>query len=132
MEQEFIQNQEIHRPREEQNDVKDSPTFVSTYSNFHEQSERAKVDDLRGTPMTVGSLEEIIDDNHAIISSSMGPEYYVSIMSFVNKDLLEPGSSVLLHNKVGSSDVYKADFKVILLVRSCRLWAFCLMMRIPW
>lgn len=101
MEQEFIQNQEIHRPREEQNDV-NSPTFVSTYSNerFHEQSERAKVDDLRGTPMTVGSLEEIIDDNHAIISSSMGPEYYVSIMSFVNKDLLEPGSSVLLHNKV--------------------------------
>mmetsp|Transcript_32093 Transcript_32093/g.46259 ORF Transcript_32093/g.46259 Transcript_32093/m.46259 type:complete len:427 (+) Transcript_32093:23-1303(+) len=85
MEQEFIQNQEIHRPREEQND-----------------SERAKVDDLRGTPMTVGSLEEMIDDNHAIISSSMGPEYYVSIMSFVNKDLLEPGSSVLLHNKIMS------------------------------
>eukprot|EP01036_Dinobryon_divergens_P022462 gene22462-30719_t len=85
MEQEFIQNQEIHRPREEQND-----------------SERAKVDDLRGTPMTVGSLEEMIDDNHAIVSSSMGPEYYVNIMSFVNKDLLEPGSSVLLHNKIMS------------------------------
>lgn len=50
--------------------------------------------------MTVGSLEEMIDDNHAIVSSSMGPEYYVNIMSFVNKDLLEPGSSVLLHNKV--------------------------------
>ena len=49
--------------------------------------------------MTVGSLEEMIDDNHAIVSSSMGPEYYVNIMSFVNKDLLEPGSSVLLHNK---------------------------------
>ena len=52
--------------------------------------------------MTVGSLEEMIDDNHAIVSSSMGPEYYVSIMSFVNKDLLEPGSSVLLHNKARS------------------------------
>lgn len=50
--------------------------------------------------MTVGTLEEIIDDNHAIVSSSMGPEYYVSIMSFVNQDLLEIGSSVLLHNKV--------------------------------
>lgn len=57
------------------------------------------MDDLRGTPMSVGTLEEIIDDNHAIVSSSMGPEYYVSIMSFVNQDLLEPGSAVLLHNK---------------------------------
>jgi len=49
--------------------------------------------------MHVGSLEEIIDDNHAIISSSVGPEYYVTIMSFVDKDQLEPGCSVLLHNK---------------------------------
>ena len=64
------------------------------------QSERAKVEDIRGTPMMVGTLEELIDDNHAIISSSMGPEYYVSIMSFVNQDLLEPGCTVLLHHKV--------------------------------
>ena len=50
--------------------------------------------------MSVGTLEEMIDDNHAIVTSSMGPEYYVTIMSFVNQDLLEPGCSVLLHNKV--------------------------------
>mmetsp|Transcript_16244 Transcript_16244/g.67224 ORF Transcript_16244/g.67224 Transcript_16244/m.67224 type:complete len:174 (+) Transcript_16244:628-1149(+) len=50
--------------------------------------------------MGVGSLEEIIDDNHAIVSSAVGAEYYVSICSFVDKDSLEPGSSVLLHNKV--------------------------------
>jgi 26S proteasome regulatory subunit T2 len=64
------------------------------------QEERAKVDDLRGTPMGVGTLEEMIDDNHAIVSSSVGPEYYVNILSFVDRDLLEPGSSVLTHNKV--------------------------------
>jgi len=85
MEQEFIQNQEIRRPREE-----------------NDESERAKVDDLRGTPLSVGTLEEMIDDNHCIVSSSMGPEYYVNIMSFVNQDILETGSSVLLHNKVMS------------------------------
>lgn len=85
MEEEFIRNQEILKPREEQN-----------------ESERAKVDDIRGTPMSVGNLEEMIDDNHAIVSSSMGPEYYVTVMSFVNQDSLEPGSSVLLHNKVQS------------------------------
>lgn len=85
MEQEFIQNQEVHRPRKD-----------------GEDTERAKVDDLRGSPMGVGTLEEMIDDNHAIVSSAMGPEYYVTVMSFVNQDLLEPGSSVLLHNKVMS------------------------------
>merc|ERR1711881_379628 len=42
------------------------------------EEERSKVDDLRGTPMSVGSLEEIIDD----------------------KDQLEPGCSVLLNHKV--------------------------------
>jgi 26S proteasome regulatory subunit T2 len=55
---------------------------------------------LRGTPMGIGTLEEIIDDNHAIVSSSVGPEYYVSILSIVDKDQLEPGCSVLTHNKV--------------------------------
>jgi len=83
MEEEFINNQERLKPTEEKT-----------------QEERSKVDDIRGSPMGVGSLEEIIDDNHAIVSSSVGPEYYVSIMSFVDKDQLEPGCSVLLHNKV--------------------------------
>ncbi|KAJ1477234.1 hypothetical protein T484DRAFT_1822109 [Baffinella frigidus] len=82
MEEEFIQNQERLKPQEEKS-----------------QEERQKVDDLRGTPMGVGNLEEMIDDNHAIVSSSVGPEYYVNIMSFVDRDLLEPGCSVLTHNK---------------------------------
>lgn len=50
--------------------------------------------------MGVGTLEEIVDDNHAIVSSAVGPEYYVNIMSFVDKDQIEPGTTVLLHNKV--------------------------------
>lgn len=85
MEQEFIQNQEVLKPKQEK-----------------DEEERSKVDDLRGTPMSVGTLEEMIDDNHAIVSSSVGPEYYVGVMSFVNQDMLEPGCSVLLHNKVMS------------------------------
>ena len=48
---------------------------------------------VTGTPMSVGSLEEIIDDNHAIVSTSVGSEHYVSILSFVDKDQLEPGSN---------------------------------------
>lgn len=50
--------------------------------------------------MAVGSLEEIIDENHAIVSTSVGSEHYVSIYSFVDKDQLEPGCTVLMNHKV--------------------------------
>ena len=50
--------------------------------------------------MSVGMLEEIIEGNHAIVSTSVGSEYYISILYFVDKDLLEPGCSVLLSHKV--------------------------------
>ncbi|CAG5124138.1 unnamed protein product, partial [Candidula unifasciata] len=100
MEEEFIKNQERLKPQEEK----------------HEE-ERSKVDELRGSPMSVGTLEEIIDDNHAIVSTSVGSEHYVKyimstncftvgiehyleILSFVDKDQLEPGCSVLLNHKV--------------------------------
>merc|ERR1711962_505073 len=79
----FIRNQERLKPQEEK-----------------QEEERSRVDDLRGTPMSVGTLEEIIDDNHAIVSTSVGSEHYVSILSFVDKDQLEPGCSVLLNHKV--------------------------------
>lgn len=52
MEEEFIRNQERLKPQEER-----------------QEEERVKVDELRGTPMAVGSLEEIIDDQHAIVST---------------------------------------------------------------
>merc|ERR1712159_391737 len=83
MEEEFVKNQEALKPHEEK-----------------QEEERNKLDELRGTPMGVGTLEEMIDDNHCIVSSSVGPEFYVNILSFVDKDNLEPGSSILMHNKV--------------------------------
>lgn len=48
---------------------------------------------------SIGTLEEFVDENHAIVSGNMGPEYYVCIYSFVDKDQLEPNSSILLHSK---------------------------------
>uniref|UniRef100_A0A2R9BHA0 AAA+ ATPase domain-containing protein n=1 Tax=Pan paniscus TaxID=9597 RepID=A0A2R9BHA0_PANPA len=41
-----------------------------------------------------------IDDSHAIVSTSVGSEHYINILSFVDKDLLETGCSVLLNHKV--------------------------------
>ncbi len=82
LEEEFIVNQEQLKPLAEK-----------------KEQERAQVDELRGMPMYVGGLEEIVDENHAIVSVSSGPEYYVGITSFVDKDQLEPGSTLLLHQK---------------------------------
>jgi 26S proteasome regulatory subunit T2 len=82
MEEEFISNMDLKKPREEK-----------------QQEERTKIDEIRGSPLQVGNLEEIIDDRHAIVSGANGPEYYVPILSFVDKDLIEPGATVLLHNK---------------------------------
>ncbi|XP_055339400.1 26S proteasome regulatory subunit 4 [Paramacrobiotus metropolitanus] len=83
LEEEFLRNQERLKPQDEKED-----------------EERTKVDELRGTPLNVGNLEEIIDDNHAIVSTSVGSEHYVSVLSFVDKDQLEPGCTVLLNHKV--------------------------------
>ena len=58
MEEEFVTNQERLKPQEEKT-----------------EEDRSKVDDLRGSPMSVGNLEELIDENHAIVSSSVGPEW---------------------------------------------------------
>merc|ERR1719274_179447 len=83
MEEEFIREQQRLKPKAAEG----------------EDDEKSKLDDLRGSPMDVGSLEEFIDENHCIVSTAMGPEYYVNILSFVDKDQLEPGSSVLMHHK---------------------------------
>lgn len=82
LEEELVLNQEAFQPTE-----------------ARQAEEREKIDELRGYPMAIGTLEEIIDDDHAIVSSTASSEYYVPIMSFVDKGLLEPGCSVLLHHK---------------------------------
>ena len=82
MEEEFVQNQERLKPQTEKS-----------------MEERGMVNELRGSPMNIGTLEEIIDDDHAIISTPSTSDHYVTILSFVDKDLLEPGCSVLLHSK---------------------------------
>jgi 26S proteasome regulatory subunit T2 len=99
LEEEFVENQERFRKAKAASSV--TPTSAGGDSDALDRNadERGRVDDMRGSPMGVGNLEELIDDDHAIVSSATGPEYYVSIMSFVDKDLLEPGASILLHHK---------------------------------
>ncbi|KAL2191590.1 26S proteasome subunit P45 [Thermothelomyces heterothallicus CBS 203.75] len=100
LEEEYVENQERLRKAKAAKD--DAAPASELESSDRMADERSRVDDMRGSPMGVGTLEEMIDDDHAIVSSTTGPEYYVSIMSFVDKDLLEPGASVLLHHKTVS------------------------------
>ena len=48
LEEEYVSNQEARKPLEARN-----------------EAERTKVDEMRGNPMSVGSLEEMIDDKYA-------------------------------------------------------------------
>jgi 26S proteasome regulatory subunit T2 len=79
LEEEYIANQDTLAPRQER-----------------EKGETSQIDIFRPLPLTVGTLEEIIDEDHAIVSTTHGQEMYAYIYSFVNKDLLEPGVKVLL------------------------------------
>ncbi|KAK4945577.1 ATPase of 26S proteasome regulatory subunit 4 [Elasticomyces elasticus] len=98
LEEEYVENQE--RIRKAKAVQTQAPAAATEGAELDRNAdERSRVDDMRGSPMGVGNLEELIDDDHAIVSSATGPEYYVSIMSFVDKDLLEPGASILLHHK---------------------------------
>lgn len=38
-----------------------------------DNEEFKKIEQLRGLPMNVGTLEEFIDEDHCIVSSTMGP-----------------------------------------------------------
>jgi len=99
LEEEYVENQERLRKAKAAKEGGPATAGGDVDALDRIADERGRVDDMRGSPMGVGTLEEMIDDDHAIVSSTTGPEYYVSIMSFVDKDLLEPGASVLLHHK---------------------------------
>ena len=99
LEEEYVENQERIRKAKAVKEGTAPANAGDSDAIDRNADERSRVDDMRGSPMGVGNLEELIDDDHAIVSSATGPEYYVSIMSFVDKDLLEPGASILLHHK---------------------------------
>lgn len=63
--------------------------------NAKEDEEKNTIDLLRGSPVIIGTLQEIITEDHAIVEVS-GSEFYVKILSIVDKEQLELGCSVLV------------------------------------
>lgn len=88
IEREFVETKEKQKVEKEKNQTDEKEEM---------SLEKKRVEKLRGTPLLIGTLEEFIDENHGIVSSQPGVEYYVPIPSFVDRTLLQPGQSILCH-----------------------------------
>ncbi|KAK8797773.1 26S proteasome subunit [Blastocystis sp. subtype 4] len=55
------------------------------------------IESIRGSPLNICTVEEIIDEDHVIISLRGVLQYLVGVASFVDRDLLEPNCSVLVN-----------------------------------
>ena len=70
------------------------------------QNDEITIESIRGSPLTICTVEEIIDDDNVIISIKGILEYLVGVASFVDRDLLEPGVSVFVTNTVWTLRFY--------------------------
>merc|ERR1712224_868603 len=52
---------------------------------------------IQSVPLVIGQFLEMVDENTAIVGSTTGSNYYVRILSTINRELLKPSASVALH-----------------------------------
>eukprot|EP01087_Luapelamoeba_hula_P010554 TRINITY_DN2796_c0_g1_i1.p1 TRINITY_DN2796_c0_g1~~TRINITY_DN2796_c0_g1_i1.p1 ORF type:complete len:411 (+),score=77.19 TRINITY_DN2796_c0_g1_i1:1292-2524(+) len=52
---------------------------------------------IQSVPLVIGQFLEMIDTHTGIISSTTGSNYYVRILSTINRELLKPAASIALH-----------------------------------
>ena len=52
---------------------------------------------IQSVPLVIGQFLELVDENYAIVSSTAGSNYYVRVLSTLNRELLKPSSSIALH-----------------------------------
>lgn len=62
--------------------------------HLHAQEE---VKRIQSVPLVIGQFLEMVDANTGIVGSTTGSNYYVRILSTLNRELLKPSSSVALH-----------------------------------
>ena len=67
--------------------------------NLKREMVRAKeeVKRIKAVPLVIGQFNEMIDENHGIVTSTAGNTYYVRVLSTLDRELLKPNSSVALH-----------------------------------
>jgi 26S proteasome regulatory subunit T3 len=52
---------------------------------------------IQSVPLVIGQFNEMIDTNYGIVSSTAGSNYYVRILSTIDRELLKPNTSIALH-----------------------------------
>ncbi|XP_017073405.1 26S proteasome regulatory subunit 6B [Drosophila eugracilis] len=87
MELELIQVQEDYIKEEQRNLKKE---FI------HAQEE---VKRIKAVPLIIGQFLEAVDENNGIVASTTGSNYYVRVLSTIDREQLKPSSSVALHKQ---------------------------------
>mmetsp|Transcript_29668 Transcript_29668/g.54405 ORF Transcript_29668/g.54405 Transcript_29668/m.54405 type:complete len:403 (-) Transcript_29668:222-1430(-) len=57
---------------------------------------------IQSVPLVIGQFLEMVDANSGIVGSTTGSNYYVHILSILNRELLKPSSSVALQRHSNS------------------------------
>lgn len=67
--------------------------------NLKRELSRAKeeIKRIQSVPLVIGQFNEVIDANYGIVGSTAGSNYYVRILSTIDRELLKPNTSVALH-----------------------------------
>lgn len=58
---------------------------------------KEEVKRIQSVPLVIGQFIEMIDENHGLVSATSGSNYYVRILSTLDREQLKPNSSVALH-----------------------------------
>ncbi|KAK1939564.1 putative 26s proteasome aaa-ATPase subunit Rpt3 [Babesia divergens] len=58
---------------------------------------REEIKRIQSVPLVIGQFLDMVDKDHGIVSSTAGSNYYVRILSTINRELLTPNTSVALH-----------------------------------
>ena len=82
---EFLQVQEDYIKDEQKNLKKE-------YLHAQEEVKR-----IQSVPLVIGQFLEAVDQHTGIVGSTTGSNYYVRILSTLDRELLKPSSSVALH-----------------------------------
>ncbi|KAM1204944.1 hypothetical protein ACFX2G_005914 [Malus domestica] len=76
---------------------------------------------IQSVPLVIGQFMEMVDQKNGIVGSTTGSNYYVRILSTINRELLKPSASVALHrqsNALGDVLPPEADSSISLLIQS--------------
>jgi 26S proteasome regulatory subunit T3 len=52
---------------------------------------------IQSVPLVIGQFNEMVDANYGIVGSTAGSNYYVRILSTLDRELLKPNASIALH-----------------------------------